>query len=1095
MTNILKKHFEDPAILVSHQTETFHALLDHEIRDIIAEHGVIKFRNSEKNKEYLVQFSDTCITKPIFQESNGQVQYLTPYEARIRNLSYMADLLANVTMTVTDLVTSETKTETTSRFRVCRFPIMVKSKYCHLYGLDDEKLMAMKECPNDLGGYFIINGSEKVVIGQERMASNTLFVFNKGDTHISAEVHSMAANYSTKTLFVKYSKKTREFTATLPFVKQEIPVVILLRALGMTDDKVVRQTIGLDPEFNDYLAQSFESGKDAPTEGEAHVYIAQYMNVNDASIAQAKNMLVRDLLPHCSADFAHKAAFLCFMIKRSILVLCGHQQPDDRDHYSKKRVDFTGSLIGSLFKALFKRFMNDTARFMLTTVNAKREINLQEALKTIKITNGLKYSLATGNWGDQKNFAFTRIGVSQVLNRYNYVATLSHLRRINTPVGRDGKLAKPRLLHNSQWGLACPSETPEGQACGLLKNMAMTCSVSKHRPVDFVVQRLEKTGMIPFGEETSPCPRYIFVNGHIIGSSSNIEDLADQLRGFRRKGMIHADISISIDDHNDCLHVCSDYGRLLRPLFVVNDDQTLVYNPATDSVKSWSELVDQGIVEYLDSDESENALIAVYSWDLVEKPKEYTHCELDPSVILGTCASNIPFPDHNQAPRNTYQSAMGKQAIGYCGLNVYERMDTISNVLHYPQRPLVQTDFGDLLHTHDLPIGENAIVAVITRAFNQEDSLILNKSSVDRGLFRSTTYHSYTEEERRSGHMNKETIEKPCTNSKIVRIRQGVYDQLDNDGIAAPSTKITGNSIIVGKTTTISSQGDEEPKVHDVSCRVKHGEEGVVDKVVVTTNGDGHRMCKVRMRSYRVPEIGDKFASRHGQKGICAAQWRQEDMPFTKDGIVPDVILNPHAIPSRMTIGHLLESLLGKAFVMEGKIGNGTAFNREALTPEEIGEILVKHGFSADGCEELYDGTTGELMQARIFITPVFYQRLKHQVRDKQHCRAYGPLQVLNRQPTDGRSRNGGLRLGEMESQCQIGHGSSAFLKDRLLYNSDKYSVNLCKQCGLTAQTAKYCKNCSAKENEIVNVDIPYACKLLFQELQSMGVAVRVKTE
>ncbi|KAJ3354023.1 DNA-directed RNA polymerase II subunit RPB2 [Allomyces javanicus] len=1083
MNAVLKQYFTDPGVLAAHQLAVFNGLLDHELADLIAEHGKITFRTSDQTKDVTVRFTDTCITKPIFQESNGQTQYLTPHEARIRGLSYMADLMARVTMTITDTTTGQTTTDTIERFRVCKFPIMLKSRYCHLYGLDDEQLMAAHECPHDLGGYFIINGSEKVVIAQERMASNTLFVFSK-DHLVTAEIHSMAVNYSTKALVVKYSRKTREFTATLPFVRQEIPVAVLLHALGYTDDAIAR-TVGLDPEYDEYLAASLDAAKDAPTEGEAHVFIARYMNA-DTSIDQVRNMLRRDLLPHCGDDLASKAVYVCFMLRRAILVLSGEQQPDDRDHYGRKRVDFAGSLLGSLFKSLFKRVINDTSRFMITAANARRDINLNEALKTVKITNGIKYSLATGNWGDQKNFAFARIGVSQVLNRYNYIATLSHLRRINTPVGRDGKLAKPRLLHSTQWGLACPSETPEGQACGLLKNMAMTCTVSQNRSPDFIVEYLR-----PRTLGSAESPRYVMVNGAILGSSPDIEGLADQLRGLRRKGLVHADVSIFIDDLNDCLCVYTDYGRLLRPLLVVHGDAL----PEHDANKSWHELVDSGIIEYLDSDESENALIAVYPSDLVDKPREYTHCELDPSIVLGTCASNIPFPDHNQAPRNTYQSAMGKQAIGLCGLNVNERMDTLANVMHYPQRPLVQTDFADLLHMHDLPTGANAIVAVITRAFNQEDSLILNRNSVDRGLFRSTTFHSYTEEERRAAHTSRETIEKPSSQARLVQIRQGVFDHLDHDGIAAPGTKLDGGAIVVGKTTTTVSQGDDEPKIHDISCRLKHSDPGTVDKVVVTTNADGHRMCKVRMRSYRVPEIGDKFASRHGQKGICAALWRQEDMPFTQSGIVPDIILNPHAIPSRMTIGHLLESLLGKAGVLQGTIGNGTAFNRHALTAEEIGDILVQHGFSADGLEDLVDGTTGEMMSARIFIAPVFYQRLKHQVRDKQHCRAYGPLQVLNRQPTDGRSRNGGLRLGEMESQCQIGHGNAAFLKDRLLYNSDKYTANVCRHCGLIPQTSKYCKNCLDKTPDVVQVDMPYAAKLLFQEMHSLGVRVSMRVE
>lgn len=1076
MHPLLDKLYKDPNALVQHQIDIYNDLIDTEIGDIVANHGTINVKNSDKTKEVTISLSNIEITKPIFQEPSGRITMLYPEEARLRNLTYAADVMCTITMNTLHTSNGQVTTETLSNFKLCKFPIMVKSKYCHLHSQSPEK---QGHCPYDYGGYFIVNGSEKVVIAQERMASNTLFIFDKGD--ITAEMHSMATNYVTKTFFMKYCQKTREINCSLPFVKQDIPLIILLRALGMTDNQEICTVIDCTMAS---LRPSLHVAEMCPSEETSQLYIAKFMNQQDASIANVKHMLIRDLLPHCSSDLFRKAVFVCHMVRNMFLVKQGKREPDDRDNYAMKRIDFTGSLLGSLFKTLFKRMMTDAGRIVLAAINNQREVNLQEAFKGLKISNGLKYSLATGNWGDQKNFVFTRIGVSQVLNRYNCMATLSHLRRINTPVGREGKLAKPRLLHNSQWGMTCPSETPEGQACGLLKNMAMTCIVSKNRPVGIILDILRDNG-VQVLDSISRISKYnVLVNGAIHGFHNDIHTLATRVRAFRRNGYIHHDVSISIDKTNQHLVIYSDYGRLLRPL------QIGMPKPV-DPNQSWNDLLQSGVVEYLDSNESDNAYIAMYpdQWT-----SEHTHCEIDPSTILGTCASNIPFPDHNQAPRNTYQAAMGKQAIGFSGLDFLERMDTISNVLHYPQKPLVKTDLSSLLHTDNLPVGDNAIVAVISRAFNQEDSILMNQAAVDRGLFRSTTYHTYTEEEKRTGHLNKETIEKPAMN-RVVKVRKGQDDHLDSDGMCCPGQYLPGNSIIVGKTTMVSSLQSDDPKTHDISCRTKHGDHGIVDKVMVTTNSEGSKLCKVRMRSNRIPEIGDKFASRHGQKGTIGLLVKQEDMPFTKDGIVPDIVLNPHAIPSRMTIGHLLESLLGKACALEGTFGNATPFNQSALSPEEIGDILVKHGFSFDGTEEMYDGTTGELMDAKIFICPVYYQRLKHMVADKIHARARGPLQILSRQPTEGRSRQGGLRTGDMEVQCCITTGLSEFIKDRLMYCSDVYTVNLCKTCGLIAQAKDYCKACDKLDpNQITKTEMPYAAKLLMQELMSMGVNIAMKT-
>ena len=1509
---ILESYFQGQYLerLVRHQIESYNNFINYQIQRTIQMFNPLIVRSDndyvEQQDKYMLEIHISFINfkmyPPQIHENNGATKTMFPHEAKLRNFTYASTMVVDIQIqyiirNTTSMDSPRIITKLLPKINIGKMPIMLKSSICVLTQSKFLDPRMIGECPMDCGGYFIIKGSEKIVLGQERAAENKVYCFygkntTKWDWY--AEIKSVPdfKCISPKQIEVLISSKNNGFGkgiyVNIPRIKKPIELFIIFRAMGVISDRAICDRILLDSEdvlnieLLGLLQASVIDANKCINNEDAIQYITSYVAYTPMNMDREKgqikkrefaiDILENDIFPHCKTK-EQKIYYLGYMVKKLIQTSIGLFPPDDRDSYVNKRIELSGTLLNNLFRNYFNKLVKEMQKQIIREINNGswrsnddfeniiNMTNIYKIMKSTTIENGINRALATGDFSIKQSNS-SKVGVAQVLNRMTYMACLSHLRRINTPLENSGELIPPRKLHNTTWGYLCPVESPEGQSIGIVKNISfmahITIPTTSSALYDFILPQI-----ICINNENNISSKQLYrkvkvlINGCWVGVTDKPMELYQEIKDKKYRGIINIYTSIVFDFKLLEIRICNDGGRLTRPVLRVKNNKVILTHDILKKLENkdiyWNDLltncrIDESVLEYIDAEEQCYSIIAMKSKDKYIQKMDvkinYSHCEIHPSTIFGILASCIPFPENNQAPRNTYQTCQAKQAIGVFSLNYDKRMDKTSYVLTYPSKPLVETRLLNFIKINNVPSGHQIHVAIMTHTgYNQEDSILINKGSIDRGLFSATIYH--TEKDTDENIIRDEIIRCKPDPEKTKGIKLGNYNKLDENGFVPENTYIQNRDVIIAKIVPIKENRNDPTKpikYEDQSKIYKTDEESYIDKNYTGRNGDGYNQAKVRVRTLRKPVIGDKFcalptqqvlttvgwinmiditinhlicsintmgeliyekptklyqydhtgymynlknedlhiictlnhklyvkvidntnninqsyslieakdiigkraqfqkslinnlpdkqkfsfnhnkyeyyaddwlkflalfinygeiiidnnivfatnsntefsniisilnilninynyyldnnlpfnnknnklifinlkdingdsdsgiihlhlfhkfpnyiwtissrqsllllhniangyktiqvnneilaneivrlsvhsgisstirktnhnyyeiilneknnqpikyekrcinyllnrreeyttyydgkvyciemptshtyymrettlsppvlignSSKAGQKSTVGLIIEEQNMPFTKNGLRPDIILNPHAIPSRMTIAQLKETILGKVLLELGMFGDGTSYGNMSI--RTIINELQRIGYESYGNEVMYDGLTGEQLEANIFIGPTYYMRLKHMVNDKVHSRSTGAVTGLTRQACEGRSVNGGLRVGEMEKDTLLAHGMSNFLRDRFYTCADKFEMYICNRCGLNSiyndtsipKTNKYggdinvhlCKTCN-NTCDFSKVQLPFACKLLFQELQAINVVPRMITE
>ena len=1184
---IIDAFFKDnPKYMVSHHIDSFNSFFNEGIKQIIKEKNplYLDFSDYDVKCELWIGGEDGSklyYSKPAIYDSD-RTHFMFPNEARLRNMTYGATIHYDVDVLIKNKDGVLISKKNIQKMLLGRFPIMLQSSACVLYGLDKHIRFQMGECRNDVGGYFLINGNEKGIISQEKFADNMIYIRDSGNdiySH-SVEIRSVSEDASKpiRTISLKITSPTTKqsngyISAILPNVRLPIPLFILMRALGVESDKDIIKYCLLDLESNSRFIELFRpSIHDAGTifdQSTAIKYIGRL--TKGKTDHHGMEILTNYLLPHVGEmNFTDKALFIGFMVKSLLDVFIGEQKATDRDSFTFKRIELSGTLLYDLFRECYFKHQHEIVKafdnvyyyaskngdnykdnaedIILNNTNLFSEFKNKKELIETRFLKAFK-----GDWGTTSHTK--RIGIVQDIPRLSFNSFISFLRKINLPFDSSSKIVKPRLAHTTHWGVIDPVDTPDGGHCGLHKSLAIIAGVTVgYSPVALIEWLKTNTDLKTLPE----CSIYIiskliklFVNGNWIGMISNPNKTVDLFKLHRRHALIPQHTSIRWDIPNNIVFIYTDSGRLYRPIFYVNNGIPSYSNINEESDLSWHNLVcgyekmidtdfnvknhkiysptalygkteltqySSANIDLVDTSEFDGALIAMEYSQVTIPEFKHTHIEIHPSLVLGVIGNQLIFPEHNQCVRDVFGCGQTKQTVSLYHTNYNVRVDKTGIILNNGQVPVVKTRYLNYINNEEHPCGENAIVAIMSlNGYNVEDSILFNEASIQRGMFR-TTYFSVYEGEEESSEVNKsnDTVFSDMKNNNTTKLKPGNnYSKLNQYGLIDENQTVDENTILIG----MVNKDLETEKYNDVSIGPKKGQVGVVDKSYMTDGKDGFRIAKVKIRSERLPNIGDKFASRHGQKGTVGLIIPERDMPFTSSGMKPDIIINPHAIPSRMTIGQLIETIVAKSCVSLGYSGDGTAFVNKSNMVESFGKILVTCGFNSSGNEILYNGQTGEQIESSIFIGPTYYMRLKHMVKDKVNYRARGPMTMLTRQPVQGRANDGGLRIGEMERDGLISHGVNAFIRESMLVRGDDYYLAICNKSGTIAIYNESCnmflspfmdgpikfnglivdnlklESMSTFGKTFSIIRIPYAFKLFMHELTTMNVQMRIITE
>lgn len=1066
---IVKKYLEEHSLVESNIT-SFNNFIKRRMQEIVDE-----ISETINNEDFEITLGKIDIGKPRVIEADGSSSLIMPSEAKFRNLTYSAPVTLELTVKKDDQIDSEV-------VEIGKIPIMVKSESCNTYGLSKEQTIKEYHDPLDPGGYFIIKGNERVMVMAEDLAENQPFVETNNKGELTLKMFSSRGTYRIPAMI----SESKEGIFNVSFSKfKDIPAIVILKSLGLTKESDIQKYIG--KETDSVIVNLYEFVNLA-TKEDAMMYISEKTNLQGTKkeiMDRVKQRIDSYLFPHIGQkkeDRIKKAITLCKLIKQFLLAKENPQLRTDKDHYANKRVRLSGDLLATLFRVNLGILIRDIQYSLQKSSKRKKFFSIKIIAKSTLFSHRMESAIATGSWTGERS------GITQNMDKTNYLATISQLQRVSSMLPSDQENFAARTLHPTHYGRFCPIETPEGTEIGLRKNLAILSQVSTGTGLDEgkFLRDLESHGLDKEGVEGTE----VFFNGRFIGGVKDVDGFVKGIREKRRNRELPIQMNIRNDPYFQNIIISTESGRVLRPLIIVERGIPRLKNEHLVQLEQgnmgWKDLIKQGIIEYLDASEEENALVALYEEELTP---EHTHLEIDETDIFGVITSLVPYGNHDQSSRLNRGSKTQKQALGLYAANYLSRLDTDVSILQYPQKPIVRSFVYDTLKTY--PAGQNLVVAIMTyEGYNMEDALVFNKGSLDRGVGRSFYFRPYAAVEMNYAGGLKDEIMIPEKDASGYKTESS-YRFLEADGLAYPEAEVGEGEVLIGKMSPpkfLSEAREISVRTKkESSVTMKQEEKGIVEAVFISEDEDGNKIVRVKTRDQRIPELGDKFATSHGQKGVIGMVIDEEDVPFTSKGMKPDVIFNPHGLPSRMTVGYLLELLAGKVGCLKGEIIDGTSFS--GANKKELESQLEELGFRYDGKETMYNGITGKRMTARIFVGNLYYLKLKYMVANKLHGRASGKIALLTRQPVEGRSRGGALRLGEMEQQALVAHGASLLLKER--YDSDKVTLSICTKCGAiaiddTIRNKIMCPICHSEDVE--SVEVSYAFKLLIEELQGLHI-------